>query len=310
MARPRAGDWATLKRIGRYLLGKPRLVVKFDWQQVPKHVDCFTDSDWAGCKTTCRSTSGGVLQLGGHCLKTWSSSQATVALSSAEAELYALTKGSAQALGAMSLLQDFGVVVNAKVHADASAAIGIARRTGLGKLRHLNVRYLWIQDQVRLDNFELLKVKGTSNPADLLTKHLSGPDVEKNLSFLNMYRPAGRADSAPTLNAFLSRDEEQLHALGGIEEESPGLRTTFQHDGPRRRLFTPSHVAGAPSCSSLTSTRITTGIWVDTGKCFTITDSWRSRTEAHRDLGAPWTGHTKFVLKEDSTKMPLHRNEE
>ena len=60
--------------------------------------------------------------LGSHCVKTWSSAQAAVALSSAEAELYALTKGAAQVLGLMSLMEDFGVYVTATVHADASAA--------------------------------------------------------------------------------------------------------------------------------------------------------------------------------------------
>ena len=126
MAKPRQGDWAALKRIGRYLKGAPRLIQQFSWQELPKTVDVFTDSDWAGCKSTCRSTSGGIIRFGAHTLKTWSSTQATVALSSAEAELYALTKGAAQALGFITLLADLGVEVTATVHTDASAAIGIA----------------------------------------------------------------------------------------------------------------------------------------------------------------------------------------
>ena len=73
------------------------------------------------------------MQLGQHCLKSWSSTQATVALSSADAELYALTKGAAQALGMLSLLVDIGVELSGTVHTDASAAIGILRRKGLGK---------------------------------------------------------------------------------------------------------------------------------------------------------------------------------
>ena len=45
MARPVVGDWNTLKRIGRYLLGRPRLVSKFAWQQQLTTVTAFTDSD-------------------------------------------------------------------------------------------------------------------------------------------------------------------------------------------------------------------------------------------------------------------------
>ena len=142
MAKPQLSDWAIMKRTGRYLVGCQRYVQKLPWQSVPKKLDTYTDSDWAGCKATCRSTSGGVVRLGEHCLKTWSITQATVALSSAEAEFYALTKGAAQALGMQSLLADFGVTLDATVHTDASVAIGILRRKGLGKIRHLNVRYL------------------------------------------------------------------------------------------------------------------------------------------------------------------------
>ena len=113
-----------------------------------KSVDVIADSDWAGCRSTCRSTSGGVARFGAHTFKTWSSTQATVALSSAEAELYALTKGAAQALGFITLLADLGAEAKATVHTDASAAIGIARRAGFGKLRHLNVHYLWLQREL------------------------------------------------------------------------------------------------------------------------------------------------------------------
>ena len=70
-----------------------------------------------------------------------SSTQATVALLSAEAELHAFTKR-AQGLKLMALLADFRVTVEIAVHTNASAAIGIVRRAGFGKLRHLNVRYL------------------------------------------------------------------------------------------------------------------------------------------------------------------------
>ena len=186
MAKPCQGDWAALKRIGRYLKGAPRLVQHFRWQKMPEAVAVFTDSDWAGCRATCRSTSGGITRFGAHTLKSWSSTQATVALSSAEAELYALTKGAAQALGFITLMADMGVKVRATVHTDASAAIGIARRAGLGKLRHLNVRYLWLQHELQSPELTLHKVHGLSNPADLVTKHLAQHLARKHLDILEM----------------------------------------------------------------------------------------------------------------------------
>ena len=116
-----------------------------------------------------------------HFVKSWSSTQATIALSSAEAELYAMTKGAAQALGIMTLFDDFGLALRTVVHADASAAIWIVRRAGLGKLRHLNVRYLWLQDHLESSQMELCNVHGLENLADMLTKNLVPVPLAKHL---------------------------------------------------------------------------------------------------------------------------------
>ena len=108
--------------------------------------------------------------LGDHCLKTWTSTQNTIALSSGEAELYALVKGAAAALGIQSLLADLGSQISCKVRVDSTAAIGIAFRSGLGKLRHLNVQYLWVQEKLAREQLQVEKVSGTQNPADRMTK--------------------------------------------------------------------------------------------------------------------------------------------
>ena len=88
------------------------------------------------------------MRVGWHTIKTWSSTQATLALSSGESELYAMTKGSSQALGLLSLARDSGMQLNAKIHTDASATLGIVNREGLGKFRHVKVQYLWLQERV------------------------------------------------------------------------------------------------------------------------------------------------------------------
>ena len=158
MATPREADWRVLQRIGRYLVGVPRLVQHFNWQESLEGATIFTDSDWAGDKVAAKSTSGGAAMLGDHCLKTWTSTQNTIALSSGEAELYALVKGAAAALGIQSLLADLGRQISCKVRADSTAAIGIAFRSGLGKLRHLNVQYLWVQEKLAREQLQVEKV--------------------------------------------------------------------------------------------------------------------------------------------------------
>ena len=77
-----------------------------------------------------KSTSGGVIMRSGHCIKAWSTSQSALALSSGEAELYAMTKVAVQLSGVSSMAKDFGVSLTGVVKLDPSSAIGIAHRDG------------------------------------------------------------------------------------------------------------------------------------------------------------------------------------
>ena len=199
MAKPAGADWALLKRLARYLIGVPRAVVHYPWQDLPGKFDVFVDSDWAGCKATARSTSGGIAMMGWHSIKTWSTTQTVVALSSGEAELYSLTKGAAQTLGLIALAKDLGVTMDGTLHTDASAALGIVAREGLGKLRHVNVQYLWIQDRIRGGALTAQKVAGVDNPADLLTKYLPAQEIVRHVENIGQTLHDTRADLMPSM---------------------------------------------------------------------------------------------------------------
>ena len=145
MSKPRENDWRALKRIGRFLVGALRTVQVFERQEEKGHFDTYADSDWAGDRKGAKSTSGGAVMLGGHTLKTWSKRQAVIALSSGEAELYALTRAASQTLGLTSLAADLGMGGKSGIlHTDSTAAIGMTYRAGLGKVRHIRVQYLWL----------------------------------------------------------------------------------------------------------------------------------------------------------------------
>ena len=199
MAAPREVDWAILKRAGRYLMGVPRAVQTFRWQEATGLVTTFTDSDWAGDRESRKSTSGGVVCIGLHMIKSWCSAQQIVALSSGEAELYALVKGAGQTKGIMSMLRDFGMEFDGKVCTDASAAIGISFRKGLGRTRHIDVQYLWIQEEIAEGRLKLVKVNTKENPADLLTKALPRDTIYKHLHALDIDLSTTRAREAPEL---------------------------------------------------------------------------------------------------------------
>ena len=148
---------------------------------------------------------------GGHCLKHWAVTQKCITLSSGEAELAGVVKAAAEALGLQSLAKDLGQRAAARVHADSSAAIGICSRSGIGKVRHLAVGQLWVQERVRSGAISLHKVLGENNPADLLTKHLSQQPMLRHVAAIGGVFEQGRAEAAPALSAqvqpFLEEEE-------------------------------------------------------------------------------------------------------
>ena len=209
MASPSELSMLAIKRLCRFLGGRRRLVYRYPFQQADT-VECYSDTDWAGCARTRKSTSGGCLMLGGHVLKTWSSTQPTVSLSSGEAEFYGVVKTAGLALGQQAVLRDLGHLLPVRVWTDSSAAIGICSRQGLGKLRHVATHTLWVQDKVRTRAIELRKVRGEVNPADLFTKHqLSKDRVESLVRLFGCEYREGRPDSAPQLRRKEVQQEEQ-----------------------------------------------------------------------------------------------------
>ena len=107
MAHPSAEDAQALRRLARHLLREPRLVQQFPWQALPSELTIEVDSDFAGCCRSRKSTSGYVALLGRHCLGTKCKHQSVIALSSGEAEFYALVSGLARGLGLQQLVLDW-----------------------------------------------------------------------------------------------------------------------------------------------------------------------------------------------------------
>ena len=104
MSKPIKGDWQTLKRLGRYLVDKPRLRQLYQWQGAQRVFKTYTHADWAGCRESRKSTTGGCAILGTHTLQGWSKTQTLIAFSSGESELYVALKASAETLGMVSLM--------------------------------------------------------------------------------------------------------------------------------------------------------------------------------------------------------------
>ena len=82
---------------------------------------------------------------------------------------------------------------------DASAAIGIVQRTGVGKVRHIDVGILWIQQNQKNGEVEVQKINGKLNPADVFTKHVPGDVMWRHLKSIGFENREGRAEVAVDL---------------------------------------------------------------------------------------------------------------
>ena len=144
MSSPNQHSLAKLKRLVRYLKSERQWGRTFGYARLVEEVTTFTDSDWAGCKETRKSSSAGVIVLGDHALKAYTRKQKIIARSSAGAELYPAALGASESKGVVSLLRvrDLGCQMKPVLAVDAKATEHILQRQGTGILKHIDVAYL------------------------------------------------------------------------------------------------------------------------------------------------------------------------
>ena len=116
-----------------------------------------------------------------------------------------IIKTSSETVGIISILKDWNMFYKADIMADASAALGIIGRTGLGKLRHIDTSYLWLQQESIKKKLIMGKVKGTENPADMNTKGLSGDEITKYVKMIGMGYKEGRSELAPEVHQMINK---------------------------------------------------------------------------------------------------------
>ena len=177
MANPLQGSWKRLKKAGRYLTGVEKVTwVMRSWRHDDEvNVDVHVDADWLKGPER-KSTSGGMMMMmmiNGTVVKHSSRKQATRALSTAEVEYYAVVTGAAKGLGMQSMVADLGVTAQVRVWTDSNAAKAIASRRGLDKTRHVELRYLWLQEMTKSGRVKMRRITGEQNLADHLTESMA-----------------------------------------------------------------------------------------------------------------------------------------
>ena len=170
MAKPTKVSMERLKRLGRYLCGRRSFALRYGQQQLSKTILVSVDSDHAADRGSRKSTTGMVQRLGTHPIKCSSNLQSAIGLNVSESEYYALTHGAAHGLGLQSYLSDWNLFLDLVVESDSTSAKAFASRRGLGKQRHVQTRYLWVQDRIAKGHFSIRKVASERNVSDILTK--------------------------------------------------------------------------------------------------------------------------------------------
>ena len=108
-------------------------------------------------------------------------------------EYYGLVTGCSEGLGIAPLAKDFGVLLQLHIWMDATAGSSIGSRRGLGRVKHVDTVFLWVQEVVNQKRAVLGKVHTSQNLSDVLTKPVSGPELMRFIKAMGYEYLGGRA---------------------------------------------------------------------------------------------------------------------
>ncbi|GJT23150.1 putative ribonuclease H-like domain-containing protein [Tanacetum coccineum] len=219
---PKSSHLSAVKRIFRYLKGKPKLglwyprVSSFD-------LESYSDSDYAGANLDRKSTTGGCQFLGRRLISWQCKKQTIVATSTTEAEYVAAASCCGQVLWIQNQMLDYGFnFMNTKIYIDNESTICIVKNPVYhSKTKHIAIRHHFIRDAYEKKLIQVLKIHTDDNVADLLTKAF---DVSRGLiRFRESLRRVSNGTKAlliPTLFILwldiVSTDSAKLVPLGKV----------------------------------------------------------------------------------------------
>ena len=186
---------------------EPQLPVRNQEGKFPVQIVSYSDSDWAGCQKSRRSTSGSLISVFNINIQSTSRTQASIAHSSAESELYAMTQASVESLAIKNFIQEFNSAilsasVSIVIQTDSSAGKSMASRLGISRRsKHIELKYLWIQDEIKEGKLELKKVGTHFNPSDVLTKYVPASVLGQHLPRLNIFKVRSQKSKSVLLSA-------------------------------------------------------------------------------------------------------------
>jgi hypothetical protein len=188
-ANPKLSHLTAVKRIFRYLKGRPRLGL---WYPKDSEFDlyAFTDSDYAGCDLDRKSTSGGCQFLGDRLISWQCKKQQTVSKSTAEAEYIAASACCSQVLWIQHQLADYGLnFLDTPIYCDNSAAVKIVKNpVEHSRVKHVDIKVHFIRDCFERKLIHVEQVLSDDNTADLFTKAFDRSRFEVLVQALKMIK--------------------------------------------------------------------------------------------------------------------------
>ncbi|KAD6454380.1 hypothetical protein E3N88_09086 [Mikania micrantha] len=170
-SKPKVSHLIAVKRILRYLKGTPDTGL---WYPKDDNYSfhAYSDSDYGGCKTDSKSTTGGAQFLGERLVSWQCKKQTSVATSTCEAEYVAAASCCSQVLWIQQQMRDYGLnFLTTPIHVDNEAAIAITKNPVYhSRSKHIDIRFHFIRDCYEKKLIDVVKIHTNEQRADLLTK--------------------------------------------------------------------------------------------------------------------------------------------
>jgi hypothetical protein len=178
MQKPTSEHWDRLMHVLRYLKGTADHCLVLGGDNLKLRV--YSDSDYAGCLATRRSTAGIVCMLGDAAVYAMSRRQPTVALSTTEAEYMAAANGASKAMEISQLLEQFGIHTKpVTMYCDNQSSIKITKHNmSSQRTKHIDVQYHYAREHVQAGDISIEYIPTGMMIADILTKGVPGPKVQ------------------------------------------------------------------------------------------------------------------------------------
>lgn len=192
---PGPEHWKAVKHLFRYLKGTMDYSLTYSpspsLSPSKERFEVYSDADHGGNPDTGKSTSAYVIKMGTGAVSWSSKLQSIVALSTTEAEYVSAVSAASEAIWMRQLLTELGYALPgpSTLHMDNQSAIQVAKNPEHhGRMKHLDLRYHWLRDEVEKGTLAIDYVPTDSMVADILTKLLARVKVEEGCRQLGLQK--------------------------------------------------------------------------------------------------------------------------